>query len=166
MQKTRIRGTGTDLQLQGTFPVSSNAPMSLLALGTIDLRIAQILNPDVTTGGQIQLNVNGYGARKNPDVQGEIKIVNATFAGHDIPVGLQDGNGTLRLTTNRLEIEQFRGNVSGGTLTATGGQRHPDPVPRRREGGNRYQSQLDGLLTIGTAPRPGAFDGTFVFTGV
>jgi len=121
MQKTRIRGTGTDLQLQGTFPVSSNAPMSLLALGTIDLRIAQILNPDVTTGGQIQLNVNGYGARKNPDVQGEIKIVNATFAGDDIPVGLQDGNGTLRLTTNRLEIEQFRGKVSGGTLTATGG---------------------------------------------
>src|SRR5437867_6810382 len=38
-----------------------------------------------------------------------------------MPVGLQDGNGTLRLTTNRLEIEQFRGNVSGGTLTATGG---------------------------------------------
>ena len=121
LQKTTIRGTGTDLQLQGTIPVTGNAPMSLLALGTIDLSIAQILNPDVTTTGQIQLNVNGYGARTNPDVQGEIKIVDASFAGDDIPIGLQNGNGILRLTTNRLEIAQFRGNVSGGTLTATGG---------------------------------------------
>jgi translocation and assembly module TamB len=121
LQKTTIRGTGTDLQLQGTIPVANNTPMSLLALGTVDLSIAQILNPEITSGGQIQLNVNGYGARQNPDVQGEIKIVNATLAGNDLPIGLQDGNGTLRLTTNRLEIEQFRGRVSGGTLTATGG---------------------------------------------
>jgi translocation and assembly module TamB len=121
LQKTTIRGTGTDLQLQGTIPVTTDAPMSLLAVGTIDLQIAQILNPDVMTGGQIQLNVNGFGARKNPDVQGEIKLVDASFAGDDIPIGLQNGNGLFKLTTNRLEIEQFRGNVSGGTLTATGG---------------------------------------------
>jgi translocation and assembly module TamB len=120
LQKTSIRGTGTDLQLQGSIPINSNAPMTLLALGTIDLSIAQILNPDVATSGQIQLNVNGYGARANPDIQGEIKIVNASFAGDDLPVGLQKGNGTLRLTTDRLEIQEFTGNVSGGTLTAKG----------------------------------------------
>src|SRR5436309_14322596 len=121
LQKTTIHGTGTDLQLQGTIPVSGNAPISLLALGTIDLSIAQIFEPDIVAGGQIQLNVNGFGARANPDVQGDIKIVDASFAGDDIPIGLQNGNGVLKLTTNRLEIEQFKGNVSGGTLTATGG---------------------------------------------
>jgi translocation and assembly module TamB len=121
LQKTTIHGTGTDLQLQGTIPVNGTAPISLLALGTIDLSVAQIFNPDITAGGQIQLNVNGFGARANPDVQGDIKIVDASFAGDDIPIGLQNGNGVLKLTTNRLEIEQFKGNVSGGTLTATGG---------------------------------------------
>jgi translocation and assembly module TamB len=120
LQKTAIHGTGTDLQLQGSIPINSNAPMTLLALGTIDLSIARVFNPDVITSGQIQLNVNGYGARANPDVQGEIKIVNATFAGDDLPVGLQNGNGTLKLTTDRLEIQEFSGNVSGGTLTAKG----------------------------------------------
>ena len=120
LQKTAIRGTGTDLQLQGSIPVNSNAPMTLLALGTIDLSIARILNPDVVTSGQIQLNVNGYGARTNPDVQGEIKIVNASFAGGDLPVGLQNGNGTMKLTTDRLEIQEFTGSISGGTLTAKG----------------------------------------------
>ena len=33
----------------------------------------------------------------------------------------QNGNGTLVLTNNRLDIQQLTGNVSGGTLTATGG---------------------------------------------
>jgi translocation and assembly module TamB len=120
LQKTSIRGTGTDLELQGSFPVNSNAPMTVLALGTIDLSAARVFDPDITTSGQIRLNVNGYGVRANPDVQGDIKIVNANFAGGDLPIGLQNGNGTLKLTTDRLEIQEFTGNISGGTLTAKG----------------------------------------------
>ena len=120
LEKTSIRGTGTNLQLQGSIPVNSNAPITLLALGTIDLNIAQAFDPDITTSGQIQLNVNGYGARTNPNVQGEIKIVNASFAGGTLPVGLQNGNGTLKLTSDRVEIQDFTGNISGGTLTAKG----------------------------------------------
>ena len=120
LEKTAIRGTGTDLQLQGSIPVASNAPITLLALGTIDLNIVQAFDPDIATSGQIQLNVNGYGARANPNVQGEIKIVDASFAGGGLPVGLQNGNGTLRLTSDRIEIKDFTGKISGGTLTAKG----------------------------------------------
>jgi translocation and assembly module TamB len=121
LQKTAIRGTGTDLQLQGTIPVTGSAPASILALGTIDLGIGQMFVPDVTTSGQIQFNINGTGRDANPNVQGQIKIVNAAFAGDGLPVGLQNGNGALTLTNNRLEIDSFNGNVSGGTVTATGG---------------------------------------------
>jgi translocation and assembly module TamB len=120
LQKTAIRGTKTDLQLQGTIPVTSNAPISVVALGTIDLSIAQMLNPDITSSGQLQLNIDGRG-RSNPNVQGQIKIVNAVLAGDSLPVGLQDGNGVLTLTSNRLEITSFQGKISGGTVTATGG---------------------------------------------
>ena len=121
LQKTVIRGTGTDLQLQGTVPVAGNAPMSVVALGTVDLALGQMFNPDVTSSGQLQFNIDGRGLRSNPNVQGQIKIVNAAFAGDSLPLGLQSGNGVLTLTTTRLEIEKFEGKVSGGTLTATGG---------------------------------------------
>jgi translocation and assembly module TamB len=120
LQKTAIRGTGTDLQLQGTIPVTGNAPMSIVALGTIDLGIGQMLDPDITSSGQIQFNIDGTGRRSNPNVQGQIKIVNAAFAGDSLPLGLQNGNGVLTLTNTRLEIDKFEGRVSGGTLTATG----------------------------------------------
>ncbi len=120
VQKTSIRGTGTDLQVQATIPTDGVSAMSVLALGTIDLQVAQIFNPDVTSSGQVQFNINGYGRGANPNVQGQIKIVNASFAGDDLPIGLQNGNGVMTLTSSRLEIDQFTGKVSGGTLTARG----------------------------------------------
>src|SRR5262249_19904563 len=80
-----------------------------------------MVSPDITTSGQIQFNIDGTGRRTNPEVQGQVRIVNATFAGDDLPVGLRNGNGVLVLTNNRLDIQQFTGNVSGGTLTLTGG---------------------------------------------
>ena len=121
LQRTAIRGTATDLQLQGRIPVASNAPMSITALGTIDLGIGHFFNPDITSSGQLQFDIGGSGHSSNPNVQGQIKIVNATFAGGNLPIGLQDGNGVLTLTNTRLEIDQFQGRASGGTITATGG---------------------------------------------
>ncbi len=120
LRRTEIRGTGTDLQLQGAIPLAGNAPMSLLALGTIDLRLAQLVDSDIASSGQIQFNIDGIGPRRNPNVQGRIKIVNATFAGDSAPLGLSNGNGELTLTNDRIEIDRLQGNVGGGTLTARG----------------------------------------------
>lgn len=121
LQRTAIRGTGTDFQLQGTIPLNSPAPLALVALGTVDLRLAELADPDILSSGQIQLNINGSGQRNNPNVQGNIKIVNANFAGDGAPLGLQDGNGVLTLTNDRINIDEFHGRVGGGTLTAKGG---------------------------------------------
>ncbi|MCU1287153.1 MAG: hypothetical protein JWO13_3503 [Acidobacteriales bacterium] len=120
LQRTNIRGTDTDLQIQGTVPVNSTAPVSLLALGTVDLQLAQLFSPDIASSGQVRFNINSYGARTDPNVQGQIEIVNANLATGDIPVGLQNGNGVLTLTKDRLEISKFNGTVGGGTITASG----------------------------------------------
>ncbi len=121
LQRSAIRGTGTDLQFQGTVPVASSAPMSLLLLGTVDLRLAQLLNPDIASSGQVRFDINSYGQRANPDVQGRVEIVNANFATGDLPIGVQNGNGVLTLTKDRLNVTQFQGTVGGGTLSASGG---------------------------------------------
>jgi translocation and assembly module TamB len=121
LQRTQLRGTDTDLQFQATVPTATNAPISLLALGTVDLKLVQLFDPDIETSGQLRLNVNSYGQRTNPNVQGEIQIVNAGFASGDLPIGLQNGNGVLTLTKDRLNISSFSGTVGGGQVTATGG---------------------------------------------
>jgi translocation and assembly module TamB len=122
LQRTQLRGTDTDLQFQATVPMNNaNAPVSLLALGTVDLKLIQLFDPDVVTSGQLRLDVNSYGQRTNPDVQGQIQVINAGFASGDMPLGLQNGNGVLTLTKDRLNITSFKGTVGGGEVTASGG---------------------------------------------
>ncbi|HZR32298.1 MAG TPA: translocation/assembly module TamB domain-containing protein [Terriglobales bacterium] len=121
LQRAVIRGTGTELQFQGRIPMNSSAPASLLVLGNIDLRVAQLISPDITSGGQVRFNVDSYGVRSDPNIQGQIQIVNATFASGGMPIGLENGNGVLTLTKDRLSITQFHGTIGGGTVTAAGG---------------------------------------------
>ena len=118
LQRTNIRGTDTDLQLQGSIPVVGNAPMKVMLLGTVNLELAQVFNPDVKSSGELKFDINSSGGS---DVGGKVDIVNAAYASADLPVGLQNGNGTLTLTKDRLEITRFKGTMGGGTLSAQGG---------------------------------------------
>lgn len=121
LQRASIRGTNTDLQIQGTIPTVGNRPIELLLLGTMNLQIAQLLDPDFKSSGQLRFNINSYGARTDPNIGGEVDVVDASFYGGDLPLGLQHGNGVLTLTKNRLNIKTFKANSGGGTVTAQGG---------------------------------------------
>jgi translocation and assembly module TamB len=90
-------------------------------LGTVNLRLAQLLNPELISSGQLKFNINSYGSTHDPNVQGQIEIVDAGLATGDLPVGLQHGNGVLTLTKDRLNISKFEGVVGSGVVTARGG---------------------------------------------
>ena len=121
LQRTTIRGTGTELEMQASIPSDASAPASMLLLGTVDLKIAQLFSSDITSSGLMKFNINSYGARANPNIEGQINIVNANFVEASAPVGLTNGNGVLTLTKDRIEITKFEGEVGGGTVSASGG---------------------------------------------
>ena len=118
VQRSSIVGTDTSLQFQGSIPISGNAPMSVALLGTVNLQLAQLFDPEVRTSGELKFNIDSKGAS---DISGQIDIVNAAYSSEDLPVGLQNGNGTLTLTRDRLNITKFTGTVGGGKVTAQGG---------------------------------------------
>ena len=125
IQRATIHGTDTDLQLQGSIPIAglaaANTPMSVMLLGTVNLQLAQLFDPDMRTSGELKFNINSTGAAGSRDVGGQIKIVDAAFASGDLPIGLQHGNGVVTLTNDRLNITSFEGTIGGGSLTAQGG---------------------------------------------
>lgn len=121
LQRTTIRGTDTDLQLQGTIPIESHAAASLLLLGNVNLQLAQLFDQDIQSSGELKFNINSYGARTNPNIEGRVNIVDASFNDANLPLGVQHGNGVLTLTNNRLNIQSFRASVGGGIVTAQGG---------------------------------------------
>lgn len=115
-----LRGTGTDLQFQATVPVTRNVPASVLLQGSVDLQLASLFDPDIHSSGQLRFDINSYGRRADPNVHGEVRIVNANFASDTVPLGLQNGNGTLTLLSDRLQITKFEATVGGGDFNASG----------------------------------------------
>ena len=121
VQRSAIHGTDTDLEFQGSIPTAGDGPMSLLLLGTVDLQLAQLFDPDIRSSGQLRFKVNFNGPADSADFGGQIDIVDANFASADLPAGLEHGKGVLTLTKDRLNISSFSGVIGGGTVTAQGG---------------------------------------------
>ena len=121
LQRSGLKGTDTDLQFQGSMSMANGNPISLVLLGTVNLALAQVFAPDIQSSGELKFNINSNGVTTNPNLGGEVDIVDANFASGDLPVGLQHGNGVLTLTKDRLNISKFQGTVGGGTVTAQGG---------------------------------------------
>ena len=120
IEPATIRGTDTDLQLQGSIPMNSAAPMSLKAQGTVNLQLVQLFDPELHSSGQLKLNIDSHGLVGSGALGGEIDLVDANVSSTALPVGLQHGNGVLKLTTDRVEIANFAGTAGGGNVTAQG----------------------------------------------
>ena len=114
LQPGEIKGTDTDIRFQGRLPLNSDAESTLNVQGGIDLAIAQLFDPTLVSSGQMVFDINAPGYKSQPNVEGQIRIVNASFSTPDAPVGLSNANGVLTLRRDRLDITQFTGNVGGG----------------------------------------------------
>ncbi|HEY1731075.1 MAG TPA: translocation/assembly module TamB domain-containing protein [Terriglobales bacterium] len=121
LQPGEIKGTDTDIRYQGRLPLNSNAESTLSVQGGIDLAVAQFFDPTLASSGRMVFDINAQGYKSQPNVQGQIRIVNASFSTPDAPVGLSNGNGVLTLRRDRVDITQFTANIGGGTVTASGG---------------------------------------------
>jgi translocation and assembly module TamB len=120
LDRTELKGTGTDIVLQGTYPVKGDAPASFTATGGVDLSVARLLDPELSSGGRILLNVHGNVVHGTPGVQGDIRIVDAMFSSPSEPMGVEHLNGVFALDNNRVVIQNFTGNVGGGQMNLTG----------------------------------------------
>lgn len=120
LQPTSIQGTDTDIQMQGRVPVNDLKAASYLVQGTINLELAQMMAPDIKSSGQIQFDINSqrYGAG---NVAGEVRLINGNFQSMSAPLGLSNANGAITVTSDRIQIKDFQGQVGGGTIVAKGG---------------------------------------------
>ena len=121
LQPAAIQGTGTDIQMQANVPVNNVKAAAFLVQGTIDLRVAQMLQADMQTAGQIRFDIDSRRYAAGSNLNGQVRIVNASVHMLDSPLGLDNANGEISVTKDRMEISSFQGQVGGGTITATGG---------------------------------------------
>jgi translocation and assembly module TamB len=120
LKPAEIKGAGTDFRFQASLPLASNGQLSASAQGVIDFHLAQILDPDLTSSGQLQVNVAAQGTRSHPRIRGNARIVNAVFVAPEAPVGIQNMNGAIAFTSTRAEITHLTAQAGGGSVAVSG----------------------------------------------
>lgn len=120
LQPATIRGTDTQLNLQGAFPVRGNSQASFKAQGAINLAILRIFNPDLRASGQAKVDIDSKGAIGSGFLNGRVEIAGGSLSTNAIPAGIENASATLKLANDRMEIEAFKGTVGGGPVDAQG----------------------------------------------
>jgi translocation and assembly module TamB len=115
-----VTGENTDLRAHGSLALKDKQQLDFAASGSINLKLAETLDPDLTASGTTTFQVEAHGPLKNPGLQGRIDFLNGSLSLEDIPNGLSQLHGALEFNQNRLEVKSLTAMSGGGLLSVTG----------------------------------------------
>jgi translocation and assembly module TamB len=115
-----VTGELTDLHAQGSLSLKDKHELDFAASGTINLKVAEIIDSDLTASGNTSFKVEAHGPLLNPRLQGRIDFQDAALSLEDLPNGLSQLHGTLEFSQNRLEVRSLTAMSGGGLLSVNG----------------------------------------------
>ncbi|MGA3130488.1 MAG: translocation/assembly module TamB domain-containing protein [Terracidiphilus sp.] len=120
LDPVHLTGQDTDLHMQGALSIEGERQLDLTGSGTINLKLAETIDPDLTASGSTTFQLEAHGPLLHPNLQGRIDFNNAALSLEDLPNGLSQLHGTLVFNQNRLEVKNLTA-MSGGGLLSVGG---------------------------------------------
>jgi translocation and assembly module TamB len=115
-----VTGEDTDLKAQGSLSLKDDQKLDFAANGSINLKLAETLDSDLTASGTTTFQVEAHGTMKNPGLQGQVEFQNGSLSMEDVPNGLSQLHGTLQFDQDRLNVKSLTA-MSGGGLLSVGG---------------------------------------------
>jgi translocation and assembly module TamB len=115
-----VTGEDTDLHAQGSLSLKDKQQLNFAASGSVNLKLAETIDPDLTASGTSTFQVEAHGTLKDPGLQGRIDFEDGSLSLEDVPNGLSQLRGTLQFNQNRLEVKSLTA-MSGGGLLSVGG---------------------------------------------
>ena len=163
-----VTGDNTDIRIAGDLGLTGQRRVDLAASGTVNLKLAQTLDSDLTASGVSTFQIEAHGPLAKPDLHGRVDFDNGALALEDVPNGLSQIHGTLLFNQNRLEVKQLTAISGGGQLrlggslsyqnglyadlTATGKGiriRYPQGISSQTDEQLRLQGSKNNLLLSG-----------------
>jgi translocation and assembly module TamB len=181
------------LQLRGEIELGGKRQIDLHADGSLNLKLLETADPDLTAGGVADLNLRINGTLSRPSLRGSLKVRNATITNQDFSNGLSEITGTLIFNQDRLQVQELTARTGGGllrfegfltfslpqglffNLTASGREirlRYPDGVSSTVDAafaltGTRRNALLSGDVTVTRLGLNPQFDfGAYLAAGV
>jgi translocation and assembly module TamB len=120
LDPVHITGEDTDFRARGSLELKDKYRMDLAGSGTVNLKLAQTLDPDITASGESTFEIEAHGTISDPGLRGRLVFKDGAIALEDLPNGLSQINGTLEFNQNRLEVKSLTAMTGGGQLNLGG----------------------------------------------
>ena len=120
MDALHVTGENTDVNAKATMELTKGNRLDLSTSGSINLKLAETLDPDLTASGITTFQVEAHGPLKNPGLTGRIQVGSGSLSLEELPNGLSQLHGTLEFNQNRLEVRSLTAMTGGGLLTIGG----------------------------------------------
>ncbi len=116
LTRAHITGPDTNLAVTGTAALTGNQALAMKGNGAVNMKLAQTFDPDITSSGHVDFNVEANGTLTQPLFSGKMHLTNVALALNDLPNGISKLNGNLIFDQNRLEVQDLVGTTGGGQL--------------------------------------------------
>jgi translocation and assembly module TamB len=116
LTQVHITGPETNLAVTGTAQLMDDQELAVTGNGTVNMKLAQTFDPDITSSGQLDFNINAGGTLSTPSFSGNVHVNNVALALNDFPNGISKLNGNLIFDQNRLQVQDMVGTTGGGQL--------------------------------------------------
>jgi len=120
VQRCSLVSGDSKFTLSGSARLAGDHELDLHADGNVDLKLAHILDPDISSYGTIKLDIAANGSMAKPLIVGRIDIEHGGISMIDVPSGLGDINGSFIFNQDRLEVDHLTAHSGGGLLTFAG----------------------------------------------
>jgi translocation and assembly module TamB len=116
LTQAHITGPDTNLSLTGTAALMGTQELNVTGNGSVNMKLAQTFDPDITSSGHVDFNVEAGGTLTQPSFSGRMHLTNVALALNDLPNGISKLNGDLIFDQNRLQVQNVVGTTGGGQL--------------------------------------------------
>lgn len=120
LARAHITGPDTDMNITGTAALTGQQPLHIVGGGSINMKLAQVFDPDVTSSGHVNFDVEAGGTLRRPSLRGQVRLTDVSLALSDLSNGISRLNGTLEFDQDRLEVKDLVGRTGGGELRIGG----------------------------------------------
>ena len=120
LTQAHITGPDTNMEVSGAAALTGTQDLAVTAQGSINMKLAQTFEPDITSSGHVDFNVNASGTITQPLFSGRVHVTNVALALKDLPNGISKLNGNLIFDQNRLQVQDLVGTTGGGQLKLGG----------------------------------------------
>jgi outer membrane protein assembly complex protein YaeT len=123
VERFRIAGPETQIQLSGTAGLEGKRPLDLQASGRLDAAILSLFSDAVRAQGPVTVEVAVNGTASEPRPTGFLAMAKGVVGVDEPRIAAENLDLRIEMADGRLNLATLTGSLNGGTLSGSGGLR-------------------------------------------